>query len=152
MRVNHALEHATITILSQRVQSGVLRGRSNRKGFYIMGDVADDAIRPAADEALARLRSGESDLAIHPFCGTNVAVSGLLAGVSAAAAGRAARRGGVYPAAVLAALFALLAAQPLGFWTQRHLTTNSEVRGLHIIGIEKKSILGKPLHFVRTTQ
>jgi hypothetical protein len=151
-RVNHALEHATITILSNRVGNGVLRGRSNRSGFYITGDVTAEKIAQAAGEALQRLQAGQSELAIHPFCGTNLAVSGLLAGVSAATAGRLGRRSGTYPSAVLGALLALLVAQPLGFWVQRHLTTQSDVRDLRVVGVEHKSFLGKSLHFVRTAE
>jgi Domain of unknown function (DUF6391) len=152
VRVNHALEHATITILSHRVGNVVLRGRSNRKGFYITGDVSSETIGAAAGEALERLRSGQSELAIHPFCGTNLAVSGLLAGVSAATAARLGRRSGTYPSAVLGALLALLVAQPVGFWVQRHLTTQSDVRDLRVVDVERKFILGKSLHFVLTAQ
>jgi hypothetical protein len=152
VRVNHALEHATITILSGRVTGVVLRGRSNRRGFYVLGDVDPDDVDSAARDALARLRGGESELAIHPFCGTNVAVAGIFAGLSAAVVTRAGKRGGGYPGAVLAALIALLVSQPVGIWAQRHLTTQSDVRNLQIVGVEEKEFLGRKLHFVHTSQ
>ncbi len=151
VRTNHALEHATITILSGRFSHVTLRGRSNRHGFYVMGEVPRDEVSSAASDALQRLNAGQSELAVHPFCGTNLAVSGTLAGLASAIAARANRRDGAYPMAILAGLLAVLVAQPLGIWTQRHLTTQSDVRGLRIVDVETKRFLGKKLHFVHTT-
>lgn len=151
-RVNHALEHATISILTTRVANVMMRGRSNRNGFYISGDVPLQEIRQSAEMALVELKSGHSELAIHPFCGTNLAVAGILSGTSAVAAGRIGRRAGAYPSAVLASLIALLVAQPLGLWVQRKFTTQSDVRDLRIVDVQPKQILGRKLHFVRTAQ
>ena len=152
VRVNHALEHACITILSGRVNNVVLRGRSNRHGFYVWGDVPTEAVESAAAEALQRLSNGEAELAIHPFCGTNLAVSGLLAGTASAIALKSARKGEGLPASILAALLALLAAQPIGFWTQRTLTTSSRVGHARIVSVKRKRLLGQTLHFVSTSQ
>lgn len=151
VRVNHALEHATISLLTNTVPHVMLRGRSNRRGFYVMGEVDHSQILSAANDALNRLRGGQSDLAIHPFCGTNLAVTGTLTGLSAALAARIGRRAGSYPAAILAALLAVLVAQPLGLMTQRYLTTDSRMGPLTIDGVERKSFFGKTLHFVRTS-
>lgn len=150
IRRNHALEHATITLLSSRLTGTVLRGRSNRHGFYIAGTVGREELTAAASEALQRLAAGQTELAIHPFCGTNLAVAGLLSGLSAALVSRMNRQGGTYPSAVLAAMAALVVAQPLGLLAQRHLTTLSDVRNLRIVGVEEKRLLGHKLHFVRT--
>ena len=79
-RRNHALEHATLKVLGPRYPGRPLAGHSNPTGFFILGDVDTDDLRAAVVEALDRLRAGESDLAIHPGCGTNYATSGLLAG------------------------------------------------------------------------
>lgn len=151
VRVNHAVEHATITLLTNRVGNVVLRGRSNRNGFFVMGDVAREQIESAAVEAVDRLRGGQSELAIHPFCGTNLAVTGTLAGLSGAVAARTARRAGSYPSAILAGLLAVLVSQPLGMMAQKYLTTDSQVRDLRIETVEEKRFFGKKLHFVRTS-
>jgi len=150
--VNHALEHATITLLSGRITDVVLRGRSNRNGFYVVGDVSASVITEAVGEALERLRAGESDLAIHPFCGTNLAVAGLLTGTASAFAARSARKSDGYPAAILAALVALAISQPLGYWAQRNLTTEGNVGHLRVLSVDEKRFLGKRLHFVSTSQ
>lgn len=151
-RVNHALEHATITILTNRVPNVVLRGRSNRNGFYVSGSVALQEIQNSAETALTELKAGRSDLAIHPFCGTNLAVAGVLSGTSAVATARIARKAGSYPSAIIASLLALLIAQPLGLWLQRNVTTQSQVRDLRIVDVQPKELLGRKLHFVRTAQ
>src|SRR5947207_14743912 len=77
VRRNHALEHATITILSGMVPNLTVSDRSFSNAFVNFGDVDLGLLRRAADEALSRLQAGEAELAIHANCGT-----GLVAGVS----------------------------------------------------------------------
>src|SRR6185312_1215390 len=74
IRQNHALEHATITILSKMVPTLSVSARSSSDGFIVFGDVDLGLLRRALDEALSRLLAGEAELAIHPNCGTNLAV------------------------------------------------------------------------------
>src|SRR5437773_11993241 len=74
IRQNHALEHATITILSQKVSDLSVSARSSSDGFIVFGDVDLGELRHASEEALSRLQAGEAELAIHPNCGTNLAV------------------------------------------------------------------------------
>src|SRR5579883_83476 len=74
VRQNHALEHATITILSNYIPDLRVSARSTSRGFTIFGDVDLGQLRRALDEALRRLQAGEAELAIHPNCGTNLAV------------------------------------------------------------------------------
>ncbi|HEY7688370.1 MAG TPA: DUF6391 domain-containing protein, partial [Dongiaceae bacterium] len=80
IRRNHGLEHATIHMLSAQHPRTTLIGRSDADGFYLYGDVSADDIRLAAEAALARLRAGEHDLALHPNCGTSLLTAGVLAG------------------------------------------------------------------------
>jgi hypothetical protein len=78
-RKNHAWEHATIGLLLQRGQvRGGVAGRATANGFYVFGRVAQRDVVLAAVESLARLQQGEAELAISPFCGTNLVVTGLL--------------------------------------------------------------------------
>src|SRR5436305_12494772 len=74
IRQNHALEHATITILSGMIPDPRISARSSSRGFIIFGDVDVGQLRRALDEALRRLQAGEAQLAIHPNCGTNLVV------------------------------------------------------------------------------
>ena len=82
-RRNHALEHATLHVLAEKHPTQPMAGHSNPTGFFILGELPTDDIQSAAAQALARLRAGESELAIHPGCGTNLATTALLAGTLA---------------------------------------------------------------------
>src|SRR5713101_4566874 len=86
IRQNHALEHATITILSGYVPDLRVSARSSSRGFIIFGDVDLGQLRRSLDEALQRLQAGEAELAIHPNCGTNLVVGGSPAGAVCAKA------------------------------------------------------------------
>jgi hypothetical protein len=151
VRRNHALEHATISILLNRLGPLRLVGRAVSDGFYIYGDVPTERLREYADEALSRLQRGEAHLAVSPLCGTNIAVAGVLAGLgSYVALGSGPRRVGGVSGAIVAAMFAVLAAQPVGRLIQKHYTTSPDLAGVQIVSVTP---LGKRLfrvHKVRT--
>jgi hypothetical protein len=69
-RRNHGLEHATVTLLTQKYPKVKLAGRSIVQGFYLYGQVSTDEVRVVATEALRRLKDGDAGLALHPNCGT----------------------------------------------------------------------------------
>jgi Domain of unknown function (DUF6391) len=92
IRQVHALEHATVWVLSES-QSGQpakgevtnvqpdneqLGGLSTEHGFYLYGEVNISDLRRAIALARHRITNGEWDLAIHPRCGTNLSVAMLL--------------------------------------------------------------------------
>jgi hypothetical protein len=80
----HALEHATVWILSGTPKSTAYRtitqdndrlgGLSTADGFYLFGPVDTETLNHAVHKALHRLINGEWHLAVHPRCGTNLAV------------------------------------------------------------------------------
>ena len=100
VRQVHALEHATVWVLSelfpQQFQArggpqigwpyyrsippdnGKLSGLSTERGFYLYGMTNTARLRRAVNTAQQRLISGEWGLAIHPRCGTNLSVAALL--------------------------------------------------------------------------
>lgn len=153
VRRNHALEHATITIVTERHPTVFLSGRSNRKGFYIFGEIVPEELRSATDEALARLNAGEAELAIHPRCGTNLAVTAILTGLSAVVAAQAKPRQNRFGYAILAAMASLMAAPPIGTATQRHLTTLADPGTLKVRSVERRRLpfMRHTIHFVRTS-
>jgi hypothetical protein len=152
VRRNHALEHAAITIITERHPTVFLRGRSTSRGFYIFGDVSTAELRSAIDEGLRRLLAGQAELAIHPRCGTNLAVAGILSGVAAAVASQLKPRQNRFSYAVLASLGALMVAPRIGTETQRHLTTTPDLGDLEVDAIERRSMpfTRDPTHWVRT--
>lgn len=148
----HALEHGAITLLSRRVHDLQVTGRSTPKGFWLYGDVETEALRRATEDALARLQAGERHLAIHPNCGTNLAVAGVLAGLSSFAASTPLDREehplNKIPRMVLAATASLLISRPLGHWVQEKITTSPDLAGMHIGEIRCEQRGRLTLHFV----
>jgi hypothetical protein len=140
IRQNHALEHATMHVLSQRNPYVQLMGRSTAGGFYIYGNLASHQVHSAASAALARLQQGEDHLAVHPRCGTNLAVTAIFAGAAAYSAtlGRSRSKFERLPLALAAATIAAIAAQPLGHKIQEHITTTPEVSGLYIADVRRR--------------
>ncbi len=93
LRQVHALEHATVWVLSESqrvnpalhqddpvpiVDNQLLSGLSTEKGFYLYGEVKTSDLQRAVTLAQYRLTHGEWDLAVHPRCGTNLSVAILL--------------------------------------------------------------------------
>lgn len=153
-RRNHALEHATIAVLLGKLGPSLrLIGRATRDGFYVYGDVPTDVLQEAATEALGRLKGGEAHLAVSPLCGTNIAVSGILAGVSSVVAmGPQDRREDRLPNVLLASMVAVLAAQPIGRLIQKYLTTSPDLTRFEIRGVRQgDNSLGR-FHKVDTGQ
>ncbi len=80
------------------------------------------------------MQQGERQLAVHPNCGTNLAVAGFLSGSAAwiLSSGRKRPWWDRLPGAILGATLALLIAPPVGRWAQEHLTTSPDVAGLRV--------------------
>lgn len=150
VRENHALEHATIVLLSKKYPDVRLSGVSFATGFFVFGDVPTEDVRPAAEQALARLRGGEPEMAIHERCGTNLAVAGMLTGLSAMTVARLRRPYNTFNNVILATTAALVAARPLGLLVQRYVTTRTPNSQMRITGVRKMNVLGAPAHFVST--
>ncbi|MBI3287611.1 MAG: hypothetical protein HYZ68_06140 [Chloroflexi bacterium] len=149
-RRNHGLEHATVHVLTQRSPHRHLIGRSTAEGFFIYGELDTEELAEAASEALARLQAGERGLAIHPRCGTNIVVAGVLTGLTSLLAwGGRGRWWFKLPRLILATTAAVVAAQPLGFLVQEHITTSPDLNGVAIRGITRGQFGGTPVHFVQ---
>jgi hypothetical protein len=138
-RRNHAVEHATLKILARKYNDKNLAGHSNPTGFFLFGDMTTEDIRGAVREAMTRLRAGESDLAIHPGCGTNLATSMLLPASFAWIPFQGTRslrwRLLLIPVALTFALFGYLLSKPLGPWLQRNVTTQADLGNLQLMEI-----------------
>lgn len=81
VRQVHALEHATVWVLSEPqlgLSNALLGGMSTETGFYLYGDVPTATVHRAVRLALDRLTQGEWNLAVHPRCGTNLSVGMLM--------------------------------------------------------------------------
>ena len=150
VRENHALEHATIVMLSQRYPDVRFSGVSFASGFFVFGDVPSEAVRPAAEQALARLRGDQPELAIHERCGTNLAVTGMLTAFSAMLVARMRKPYNSFNNIMLATTASIIAGRPLGLLVQRYVTTRTPASNFRIGEVKRMMVLGAPAHFVRT--
>jgi hypothetical protein len=141
VRQNHALEHATVTILARDIPKLNVSARSNARGFTIYAPLDPEQVRAASTEALARLQAGEARLAIHPNCGTNLAVGTSVAMIGSLFALNAVRPRTRVASAVASSLAGFAAARPLGRLVQRHVTTLPDLRGVRIVNVTRRSFL-----------
>jgi hypothetical protein len=152
VRRNHALEHATIHVLSERHPDLRVVGRSDWGGFTLFGPLDTADVTSAVTAALRRLRAGESHLAVHPSCGTNVSTGVVLAGLASFAALHGKRRSRLEKTlqliAGLAGAFVL--AQPLGVRVQERLTTSADVLGLRVSDVRRQERGSLVMHRIRT--
>ncbi len=151
IRQNHALEHATVTILARKMANLQVSARSNRHGFLIFGALDPAKVAAAAEEALKRLQAGEAELAIHPNCGTNVAVGLLFTAISWLLAVLLPRPRARLSSAAAGLISAALLARPLGMVVQRHVTTLPDLRGVRIREVRRRSYFGMSTVEVQTT-
>jgi hypothetical protein len=160
LRQVHALEHATVWLLSEDrsiatknhpADNENIGGLSTEKGFYLYGKLDRANLNRAVRLALMRLKKGEWNLAIHPRCGTNLSVAMVLT------TGLVFTTHLLFPRGILEQLLGLglattAAAQiapEVGTSVQKYLTTsipfNLEVREI----TETVDIWGRSAHFVR---
>ncbi len=153
LRRNHALEHATINVLQERYGPRLpVAGYADKDGFFIRGNCPTWEVESAAIEGLARLRSGESNLAIHRQCGTTLLVANIIAALLFFAFLFLTGHFSIWYM-----LFAIILSNffgpPLGILLQRFITTSAAVDDMVVQGIEFRSPDQSPTDlwmFVRT--
>ena len=152
IRRNHALEHATIHVLSEEWPDLRLVGRSDWGGFTLYGPVETEKVAGAVALAQQRLTAGESQLAVHPRCGTNLATGVVLASAASYAALSGRRRSGLQRVLqlLLGVGAALALAQPLGLRLQERVTTSPQVAGLRVARITRQQRGAVVMHRIET--
>ena len=150
-RQYHALEHATVTLLTRRMPGLSVSARSNTRGFMIFADLDPKLVNAAAADALARLQSGERELAIHPNCGTNLAVGLSLAMLGSMFSLTALRPRTRIVSACASSLVGIAVARPVGTVMQRYVTTLPEVDDVRIASVRRRRFFGRSVVEVLTT-
>jgi hypothetical protein len=151
IRRNHGLEHATIHVLSEQQKNFSAQGNSDHRGFHlnVYGNVPEEAVIKAVQEAYTRMKNGEHELAVHPNCGTVLLTTAAMATLAAQATfaleQKRQRRSGIdlpvlingLPMAVLSVVVALIISRPVGIQLQAKYTTEGDLGDLQVTSIRK---------------
>lgn len=153
IRRNHGLEHATISLLLPSMRhNSVVAGYSLPSGFLILGEVATEQVVEQANAALKRMRNGERELAVSPFCGTNIVVAAALATLGTAIPLWMGRRGlKALNRAYSNATLALVASRPIGRIVQERLTTSADVEMVRVTRVQRYDVGPATVHWVATS-
>ena len=152
VRRNHAIEHATVTLLLERGSRAPMGGYSISTGFVIWSRAPLDEVANASYDALDLLKAGNSDLAISPFCGTNIVTYALVGALAAKIfAGRRNTFWSVLRGSVAALVAASFLGRPLGRLFQRHCTTLPYVESVQILEIRQIIAYPVSVTWIRTS-
>ena len=138
IRRNHALEHAVVTLLLEReLADPPLGGYSTRGGFFIVAAIPTTDLAEIVADALSKLNAGESDLAVSPHCGTNLATGALITSlITRVVIGK--RKMPLWkrlPLLAAAAIAGGLLGRRVGNLIQRRYTTLARMDALQVVSI-----------------
>ena len=155
IRRHHALEHATLHVLAKTNPHVSILGYSDVRGFWIIGNLSTESVRDGVEEALSRLREGETQLAIHPNCGTNLVVTGLIAGslawlTASFSKGDWRKRLQDWPLVIAASTLGVAVGHPLGLLLQARVTTDARPGDMKVTEIVVYQLRGVCAHRVVT--
>ena len=151
IRSQHGREHATVAVLLERGVRPPLAGNATPGGFLLYSRASTEEVREAAEEALGRLQSGQSGLAVSPYCGTNILVAALLAlVVSSVLRGRSKSVVKGMSSMMFGIMVALTLRRRIGELVQEHLTTLPDSDGVSVRQIKCLRIGGMTVHWVST--
>ena len=152
IRRNHAVEHGTVEVLLSRRSPTPLGGLATPWGFFVVGQAPAELVEETAAEVLERLRGGEADLAVSPYCGTNLVVGAVIAGAVAALIARRSTGRLRHVRAAAAGMFvAALLRGPIGKEVQRRLTTLADVGRLRVRSVRSMRLGRYHVNFVGTS-
>ena len=149
IKQNHALEHATLHVLVRHIAGLHLAACSDWAGFTVVGSVETPVLADAVVEGLQRMRAGEANLAIHPQCGTNLAVPlGLCGGLVLAAVSLPREWRYSRLLLIILAGYTFGKRKPLSLTVQKYMTTTTDLNRVRIRSIQLISRQGVQVHRV----
>jgi len=151
LRQNHALEHATIHVLTE-YGCPPLMGHSEYDGFSLYGNLPTEIVSRAVQEAFSRLQRGETRLAEHPRCGTQFVTRAMLfaGALSFAMTPHYPPKKTHWIKAAIAIGVAGLLSRATGRLVQRHITTDHTLKGLTLGAITCYKRGGLRVHRIQT--
>ena len=152
IRRNHAIEHATVSILTEQKGKSAVLGFAIPSGFIIYSKSNKDEIVSAANHGLKLMKSGISDISISQFCGTNLVVAALLTGVSTVLLGKILGKKSKNILNITNGfLLSALLSKPIGRIVQKYVTTDPNVKNIQIENSRSLKVGTFYIHFISTT-
>ena len=163
-RRNHGLEHATIHMLTDKYKQFSAQGNSDPGGFTlnVYGDISEEQVAAAVNEAYRRMKEGEHNLAIHPNCGTALLTTATMATLAAQLVfglehrrqGESSNRWSVLfnalPSAILMVVLAIIVSRPMGLKLQSRFTTEGDLGEMEIVDVRpvSPSLITRLFHYL----
>ncbi len=151
VRRNHGLEHATIHMLTAKHQNFSAQGNSDHRGFSlnVYGNIDEEDVRAAVQEAHTRMKAGEHHLAVHPNCGTVLLTTATMATMAAHSVFSMEQKRQkrpstdfsvlfhALPSAILAVVVALIVSRPVGVQLQAQYTVDGNLQDLEVVSVRQ---------------
>ncbi len=151
IRKNHSLEHATINVLEHRYGSPLkIGGLAQPDGFSLSGPdlMSPYEVIDATREGYYRMLQGETNLAIHPRCGTSIAAGNFLFSLIFILVLLFSHRFSIFNLLAVI-LLANIIAKPFGLTLQKYFTTYPQVDDIAILDIYiKPQMMSFPFEFI----
>ncbi len=151
VRQNHGLEHGTVTVLLEWGARPPLGGIALPVGYFIFARLSEADVEDASREALDQMQAGIRELAVSPYCGTNMLIGAFIGALIAMFMTRKSKGAGVRLMAFTSAiLWSTLLSRPIGAVVQRYVTTSGDETGVRINGVTRLGIGRFGVHLVHT--
>tara|TARA_B100000686_G_scaffold1981_1_gene2204 strand:- start:207 stop:734 length:528 start_codon:yes stop_codon:yes gene_type:complete len=151
IRRNHAIEHATVSILTEQISKSAVIGFAVPSGFIIYSKSSKDEILSAANNGLNLMKTGDSEISISQFCGTNLVVAALLTGVSTVLLSKILGKKSKNILNITNGfLLSALLSKPIGRIVQKYVTTDPNVKHIQIKNSRSLRVGTSYLHFIST--
>jgi len=153
VRKNHAIEHATVSVLlAEGKKKSAVLGFAIPTGFIISSKSNKNEILSAARSGLKLIQSGDEEVSISQFCGTNIVVAAFISGVSTLLISRILGKKSknilnMANGFILSSLFS----KPIGRLVQKYVTTNSNVKNIKISKGRSIKLGSFYIHYVSTS-
>ncbi len=138
VRRNHALEHATANVLEEKFPQAYVGGMAFKDGFQLFGRIPPAMhLMQAAREGLQRLKQGETNLALHPRCGTSIMIGQVMFALVFLFVFFFMHHFNILEI-FLFFLFSAIVSRPLGLLAQKYITTSTDVEELEFHDVYMK--------------
>lgn len=151
IRKQHGREHATVAVMLERGARPPLGGNATPGGFFVYSRESTEFVTAAAEEGVRRLQTRQPELAVSPYCGTNILVGAVIAvAVSVLVRGRSKSFLRRISSMLLGVVVSQFLRRPIGEMLQRHVTTLPHSNGIVVNQVKALRVGAITIHWINT--